>query len=136
MRGGPGSVAGIAFREQKFFIARRLPGGALGERWEFPGGKVEDGESDEAALIREFNEELGVAVRVGRLLGSAAFEHGGQARTLNAYEVSFDGEGLTLSVHSQWKWAGLDEIRGLEFAGSDRKLFPALAAFVKSRIQT
>jgi 8-oxo-dGTP diphosphatase len=134
MRERPKSVAGIAFKEQKMFIARRLPGGAIGDCWEFPGGKVEEGESDEEALIREFDEELGVAVRVGELLGATAFTHGGKTRALNAYAVSFDEEELRLTVHSRWKWADLDEIQGLEFAESDRRLFPALGAFIRERV--
>ncbi|MDR0389155.1 MAG: NUDIX domain-containing protein [Spirochaetaceae bacterium] len=120
------SVAGIAFNGERLFIARRESGGALGGRWEFPGGKVEKDESDAGALIREFQEELGISVRVGDHLGSASFEHKGEARVLNAYEVFFPGTDFKLLVHSEWKWASLDEIEALDFAGSDRKLLSGL----------
>jgi 8-oxo-dGTP diphosphatase len=122
----PKSVAGIAFNGNKLFIARRKRGGAVGGCWEFPGGKVEPGEHDAGALIREFQEELGISVRVGEYLGSASFEHKGVLRVLNAYEIFLPGTGFTLLVHSEWKWASLDEIEGLDFAGSDRKLLPGL----------
>jgi mutator protein MutT len=122
----PKSVAGIAVNGTKLFIARRENGGAMGGLWEFPGGKVEAGETDTGALIREFQEELGISVRVGRRLGSASFEHKGEARVLSAYEVFFPGPEFTLLVHSEWKWASLDEIETLDFAGSDRKLLPGL----------
>ncbi|MDR1430353.1 MAG: (deoxy)nucleoside triphosphate pyrophosphohydrolase [Spirochaetaceae bacterium] len=120
------SVAGIAFNGDKLFIARRESGGAMGGRWEFPGGKVEKGESDTAALLREFQEELGISVGVGEHLGSASFEHKGGTRLLNAYEVFFPKMEFTLFVHHEWKWASLDEIETLDFAGSDLKLLPGL----------
>lgn len=129
----PKSVAGIAFKGGKLFIARRGKGGAMGGRWEFPGGKVENGENDAGALVREFQEELGISVRVGEHLGSASFEHKGSLRLLNAYEVFFPGTEFTLAVHSEWKWASLDEIETLDFAGSDQRLLPGLRERLSGR---
>ncbi|MDR2259070.1 MAG: NUDIX domain-containing protein [Treponema sp.] len=127
------SVAGIAVEGLKFFIARRNPGGDLGGKWEFPGGKTEEGETDEAALIREFEEEFGVTVIPGPLLGTASFEHRGAAYALHAYRIYFTGEKFTPVEHSEWRWAGFEEIETLDFAGSDRLLFPVLKTYLQGQ---
>ena len=57
-------VCGIIFKENKIFICRRKSEKSLGGYWEFPGGKVEQGESNEASLSRELMEELGMKVEV------------------------------------------------------------------------
>jgi 8-oxo-dGTP diphosphatase len=129
------SVAGIAWDAGRYFIARRVSGGAMGDRWEFPGGKVEEGESDEDALKREYREEFGVDVTMGAFLGSAAFEHRGIPRMVKAYRIFFNDTldlrtAFTLSEHTEWRWAALDEIDGLDFVDSDRKLLPALKRHV------
>jgi 8-oxo-dGTP diphosphatase len=120
------SIAGIADENGLVFIALRVPGGDLGGKWEFPGGKVEEGESDEEALIREYNEEFGVAVQVGPLLGTAGFEHRGISRTLRAYRVCFTSHDFRLSEHTEWDWVSLETIEGLDFADSDLRLLPEL----------
>ena len=61
-------VAAVIRREGLILVTRRLPGGPLGGLWEFPGGKVEAGESEPDALAREIREELGCDVSVGREL--------------------------------------------------------------------
>jgi 8-oxo-dGTP diphosphatase len=119
-------VAGIAWEKGRFFIARRVGGGDMGGKWEFPGGKVDEGESDEAALKREYEEEFGVDITTGAFLGSAAFEHRGIERRVNAYRIFFTNTGFTLSEHTQWRWATLEEIQRLDFVDSDLKLIPAL----------
>ncbi|MDR1105853.1 MAG: NUDIX domain-containing protein [Treponema sp.] len=133
------SVAGIARRGRLIFIARRKEGGDLGGKWEFPGGKVEEGESDGDAIVREFREEFAAAVTAGPFLGSAVFSHRGVERTLRAYEVCFEGEDpletrpgfpkvpFILREHTEWRWADLEEIKKLDFAGSDQKLFGFLS---------
>ncbi|MDR3173353.1 MAG: NUDIX domain-containing protein [Treponema sp.] len=127
------SVAGIALREGRFFIARRLPGGSLGGKWEFPGGKAEEGEGAEAALIREFQEEFSLPIRVGEELGKSLFLHNGVQRTLRAYRIYFDGDGPpVLADHEEWKWASIAEIEGLDFAPSDLNLLPALKAYLNA----
>jgi 8-oxo-dGTP diphosphatase len=123
---GNRSVAGIAVEGACVFIARRLPKGDLGGKWEFPGGKVEAGESDAQALVREYLEEFGIVIRTGPHLGAASFEHNGKAYSLNAYRVFFDSPRFVLNEHSEWRWAALDEIETLNFVDSDRKLLPFL----------
>ncbi len=61
-------VAAVIRRGSRILIAQRREGGERGGQWEFPGGKVESGESDPEALRREIREELGCEVEVGRLL--------------------------------------------------------------------
>ncbi|MDR2181379.1 MAG: (deoxy)nucleoside triphosphate pyrophosphohydrolase [Treponema sp.] len=121
------SVAGIAFdRQGRLFIARRLDGGDLGGKWEFPGGKVREGERDGDALRREFREELGIDVEVRGFIAEAEFDHRDTRFTLRAWEVAFAPENVTLSVHSRWRWAAFAELAEMDFAPSDRLLFPAL----------
>jgi len=120
------SVAGIAIEEGKVFIARRKAGGDIGGKWEFPGGKVEEGESDADALQREFLEELGVAVTVGPLLASGEFFHNGQKFALNGYRIFFASLHFNMTEHDECRWAALDELETLDFTGSDRLLFPPL----------
>ncbi|MDR3304185.1 MAG: (deoxy)nucleoside triphosphate pyrophosphohydrolase [Treponema sp.] len=119
------SVAGIALENGKLFIAKRVQGGAMGGKWEFPGGKVEEGESDEQALAREYAEEFGVEIAVGQLVGCAAFEHKGP-RHLAAYRVALRAGAVKLVEHTEVRWVTLAEIEALDFADSDRALLPSL----------
>jgi len=126
------SVAGIAIEQGKVFIARRKPGGDLGGKWEFPGGKVEEGEGDADALRREYLEEFGVAVETGPLLAHSEFTHHEQKFLLNAYRVFFTGYHFKMIEHTEWRWAAPAEIEALDFAGSDRRLLPALQVYLET----
>jgi 8-oxo-dGTP diphosphatase len=66
-------VAGVLCRDGKLLIGQRLSGDRHGLKWEFPGGKVEPGETPKEALVRELREELGVECEIGREL--ARYEH-------------------------------------------------------------
>lgn len=68
-------VCAILVREGRVMLAQRPPGKKLGGLWEFPGGKVEPGETAEAALHRELHEELGCTVRVTQALPSCIHEY-------------------------------------------------------------
>ncbi|MDR0494373.1 MAG: (deoxy)nucleoside triphosphate pyrophosphohydrolase [Treponema sp.] len=126
------SVAGIVIEQGKFFIARRTQGGDLGGKWEFPGGKVEEGETDTDALKREYLEEFGVSVKVGPLLAGTEFIHKKMSVRLNAYRVLFVSRNFTMVEHTEWRWAALSEIKNLDFAGSDCRLLPALQAYLET----
>jgi 8-oxo-dGTP diphosphatase len=124
------SVAGIIVEDGKIFIAKRCMGGDLSGKWEFPGGKAEDGENDKAALVREYYEEFGVHIKAEELLGEAEFEHRHEKRVLRAYQASFLTRDFILSEHTEWQWADAESIKSLikenKFAESDAKLFSFL----------
>lgn len=118
------SVAGIALRKARVLVGRRKPGGTLGGKWEFPGGKREPGESDEAALIREYDEEFGVAVTVGALIGESQFVNGYKRYGLSALLVELRAEPTDLREHDELRWLSAEELLAIDLAESDRALLP------------
>ena len=69
------SIACIDYRKGKIFIAKRIETGDMGGRWEFPGGKIDEGEDFVTAIKREMKEEFGVEVEVFDKLCQVSFEH-------------------------------------------------------------
>jgi 8-oxo-dGTP diphosphatase len=124
------SVAGVAIKGDKLFIARRRPGGDLGGKWEFPGGKVRPGESHTDTLKREYLEELSVSVEAGEKIGEARFVHGNTRFFLSALLVTLQSEDFFLKEHSEYRWVTFPELEQLDFAGSDRQIFPAIRKFL------
>ncbi len=120
----PRSIAGIAISpDGKLFVAKRKSGGAIGLKWEFPGGKIEAGENDEAALRREFEEELGIAVEPLKLLGCTRFSCDTGERDLAAWQVRIAADcAPALREHSEFAWLSLEDIRVIDLADSDRGL--------------
>ena len=118
------SLAGIALRDGRVFVARRKPGGDMGLKWEFPGGKAEPGEDDQRTLAREWDEEFGTAARALRPLGASGFEHGGRRYELAAWLIELDGEPSELREHVEAAWVGRDRLESLDLADSDRSLLP------------
>lgn len=129
----PRSVAGIARRGNLVFVARRMRDDtAMSHRWEFPGGKVEPGETDTDALHREFLEELGASIHVIRLLGESSFHHNGGTRTLAAWLIDMDPEAVTfLREHEEAAWVPWNCLRNLHLADSDRSLLPFIEELVQ-----
>lgn len=121
------SIAGIIHENGKFLIGLRLPTGEMGNRWEFPGGKVDPGETPESALKREFFEEMGIAVQTGECIATARFENKSGPVTLLAYDVRIPHNvEIKLTEHSELRWVTLDEIETLSFVDSDRLLLPRI----------
>ncbi len=121
------SVAVIIVIDGKFFVAKRPSGGALGMMWEFPGGKVEDGESDEEAIVREMDEEFGAAVIPLRFLGQTVFLHRDIPRELAAWLVALgSGARMELREHTECRWVDFGEFADLALADSDRSLLGLL----------
>ncbi len=100
----------------------------MGERWEFPGGKCEFGESPREALVREWKEETGLDIQAGEKLAEVGFSHKGKNYTLLAFAVLLP-EGPVqpaLREHDQWSWVVPDEIPNMHIVDSDRTLFERL----------
>lgn len=106
-------VAGICSRSGKILMGKRLPAdGFFGGHWEFPGGKVEEGESDEEALAREFREELGVRLRSMEFYNQIVWKYPHRSVELNFYRVDIDAvdiEKLQINSHSELAWVTKEE---------------------------
>ena len=113
-------TAGILEENGKVLIARRKPGKHMGGKWEFPGGKIEPGESPEQALTRELEEELTVRAHVGELLCTTSYEGHGVSLELLVYRVmGFEGV-PALREHQEMRWVSPEELSAFDLADSDR----------------
>lgn len=107
----------------------------MGSRWEFPGGKVEAGETPEQALSRELQEEFGLPVQVKEWVGTTEFFNNSTHYTLLAYMVDMEGAPVVLREHTQVGWFSLDSVEDLNLADSDRSLFKDIKTLLRSRCQ-
>ncbi|MBI2377526.1 MAG: (deoxy)nucleoside triphosphate pyrophosphohydrolase [Deltaproteobacteria bacterium] len=115
-------VAAQIERDGRYFITQRPPSSSLPLLWEFPGGRVEDGESDEEALRRELFEEMGVEIDIEG--SSVAVTH-----TYPAYDIDFrvyrcrirtPDEKISKTGIHDFRWVKPEELDEYEFPGADQ----------------
>jgi 8-oxo-dGTP diphosphatase len=113
-------VAALIVRDDKYLICRRAAHKSNGGLWEFPGGKIEAGESRKQARIRECAEELAVQQQVGGLLLQTqhSYPHTEISLSLYACTVAI-GEPQALK-HQEIRWVSLTEMPAFEFSPADR----------------
>jgi 8-oxo-dGTP diphosphatase len=110
----------------RLFVGQRPPWKKFGLLWEFPGGKVEPGESLEQSLIREIKEELCLDITVLGLFQKIRQEEQDFGIDLHAYWCGISGGRLCLSAHVDFMWADLPELKRMNFTRADRLLIPFL----------
>ena len=103
----------------RILLARRAPGERLAGKWEFPGGKLEPGETAENCLVREFQEEFGVTIEVGEFVVASRFDYEHLSIELLAYTARHTGGAFTPTVHDELRWAHPAEMRELDLADAD-----------------
>lgn len=118
--------------EKRILIVRRGPGQSGAGYWEFPGGKVEVGESPEQALVREIDEELALSIRVGDLLGEADFAYPAKFIRLRVYWAEAVHGQLQLSEHDAFKWCLSQEISVQELSEADRPFVEMILSSTQS----
>lgn len=121
-------VAAVIKQGDKYLCMQRCRKGPgyITEHWEFPGGKVEEGESDHEALIREIKEEMDWDVYVGRKLGTVYQQYPDFSISLTAYLCKGgDGE-FKMLEHLDSKWLTKEELPSLNWTEADRKLLALL----------
>ena len=120
-------VAAILQKEDKILIARKKEGKPLAGYFEFPGGKIEKGETPEESLARELMEEMNIKIDVKEYVGESIYDYGnGIVISLLGYiSEIIDGE-IKLSDHDRYEWVTLEEINNYKIAPADIPLIDKL----------
>lgn len=122
-------TCGLIWNEKgELLITKRRDEDLLGGLWEFPGGKVEEGETLEACLARELEEELGIRVQVGEFFIQVKHAYTHFKITLHAFECQFDPNGNDPVCHecADWQWITPQELTTFAFPRADRRIIEAL----------
>ncbi len=122
-------AAALIVRAGEVLIGQRRPDQPMGPLWEFPGGKIEPGESPQEALVRELTEELGIHADIGPPVTRIRhhYRHGG-AVDLQFFAVrEFTGE-IDNQIYQQVRWVKLEDLPAYDFLAADRGLIKDLAA--------
>jgi mutator protein MutT len=112
-------TAAIIVKDNKVFAARRKAGAHLAGFWEFPGGKLEAGETTEQCLARELQEEFQITTRVGAFVGESVYDYGTKIVRLMAYQVEHLSGDFELIDHDELRWLALDDLNSVEWAPAD-----------------
>ena len=120
-------AAALLFNKGKIFAAKRgeSPYPYVAHKYEFPGGKIEQGESGEAAVKRELKEELDMDVKVGGLYAKHTFEYPDFIITLSLYECEMRSA-FTLNEHESYAWIAPKDLDEKEWAPADADILGTL----------
>ena len=118
--------AGIVKKSNLYLIAKRKEDDSLGGMWEFPGGKIEEGETSEECLHRELMEELGLTVTIEKFIGESVYTYPKGVIVLVAFLCHCNEEPSRLDAHSEYRWVGLQELEKYNLAPADIPLVQKL----------
>lgn len=114
-------VAAIIIKDNKIFATQRGYGD-FKDWWEFPGGKIEEGETPEEALIREIKEELSTNIQIDRFLTTVDWDYPKFHLTMHCYICSLLTDSLHLNEHEAARWLSKNEIHSVRWLPADEQL--------------
>lgn len=122
-------VAAVIMKEGKVFATQRGYG-EFKDGWEFPGGKVEAGESPEESLCREIREELEVEVNVGDLIDTIEYDYPAFHLSMKCYACTIAGGSPHLLEHEAARWLSADQLDSVAWLPADITLIPKIAGLL------
>ena len=120
-------VAAIIRKGNKVFATQRGYG-EWKDWWEWPGGKMEPGETPEEALVREIREELAAVIRIDKFLYTVEWDYPSFHLTMHCYMCSLRTEALHLNEHEAARWLGREDIDTVKWLPADIMLLPMIVA--------
>lgn len=119
-------IASVIQKDSKVLIAQRAKKDSLYGKWEFPGGKMEQGETEHECLKRELFEEFGIHADIGAYFCSSFFKHKEMIFEMRVYYVpSFTGD-FTLHDHLEIRWVSIEELPLYEMPEPDKPIVDKL----------
>ncbi len=112
-------VAALIQKDGRYLVTQRREGAVLPLLWDFPGGRVEEGESDEEALARELGERLGASAEVGQLISFVNHPYEKYAVDLYLYECKLLGDQIECRAVKTYAWVTSDEMESYPFTPVD-----------------
>ena len=119
-------VTALIRKEDHLLLGLRPEGSTLAGIWEFPGGKIEAGESPEEALQRELNEELGIEAEIGELKLTATHQYGDVGILLIFFEVVYWKGSPKAEHHTDLKWVHRNDLSQYKLPEANMKVLPSL----------
>lgn len=123
-------VTGILKKEQQILVGQRPENKSLPNLWEFPGGKIEHGESPEIALFRELKEELNIEATIGSLRFATTHDYEDTGLLLLFYDINYWQGNPTALHHSAIKWVDKLELQQLDLPEANKKIISKLDEFL------
>ena len=128
-------VAAIIRKEDMIFATQRGYG-EWKDWWEFPGGKMEVGETPEEALVREIHEELSAEISVDEFLCTVEYDYPQFHLTMHCYLCSLMTDSLHLNEHEAAKWLTKDELNSVKWLPADLEVVERITAGIKTSLST
>ena len=123
-------VAAIIIHDQKIFATQRGYG-EFKDGWEFPGGKIEQGETSQEALVREIKEELDTEIEVKDFLKTVEYDYPNFHLSMDCFFCTIKSGKLVLKEHEAAKWLTVDTLDSVNWLPADRGLIEAIKMYMR-----